>query len=130
MSRTTSVAARLDAGRSSLGAMAEPGGMAQIDVASHDNTVAAEQEMKMTKLTTTVLATLIGLGLSVPAFASDVPDAATQAKITEQLTAEGYEVRKIDSEDGMIEVYAVKDGKMYELYLDADLKIVKSKEES
>lgn len=84
----------------------------------------------MTRLTATALATLISLGLAVPAFASDAPDAATQAKITEQLTAEGYEVRKIDSEDGMIEVYAVKDGKMYELYLDADLKVVKSKEES
>jgi hypothetical protein len=88
------------------------------------------QEKTMTKLTATALATLIGLGLAVPAFASDAPDAATQAKITEQLTAEGYQVRKIDSEDGMIEVYAIKDGKMYELYLDADLKIVKTKEES
>lgn len=84
----------------------------------------------MTRLTATSLATLISLSLAVPAFASDAPDAATQAKITEQLTAEGYEVRKIDSEDGMIEVYAVKDGKMYELYLDADLKVVKTKEES
>lgn len=84
----------------------------------------------MTKLTTAAVATLIGLGLAVPAFAAGAPDAATQSKITEQLTAEGYEVRKIDSEDGMIEVYAIKDGKMYELYLDADLKIVKTKEES
>ena len=84
----------------------------------------------MTKLTAAALAMLIGLGLSAPSFASDAPDAATQAKITEQLTAAGYQVRKIDREDGMIEVYAVKDGKMYELYLDADLKIVKTKEES
>ena len=49
-------------------------------------------------------------------------DEATQAKITTELTAQGYEVRKIGQEDGMIEVYAVKDGKTYELYLDSDLK--------
>ncbi|MCB2105636.1 MAG: PepSY domain-containing protein, partial [Rhodobacteraceae bacterium] len=55
---------------------------------------------------------------------------ATQAKVTEQLTAQGYEVRRIDSEDGMIEVYAMKDGKKVELYLNEALEIVKSKEAS
>ncbi len=84
----------------------------------------------MSRLTSTALAAIVGLGLALPSAASDTPDAATQAKITEQLKADGYEVRKIDSEDGMIEVYALKDGKMYELYLDADLKVVKTKEES
>ncbi|MCT8328861.1 PepSY domain-containing protein [Albidovulum sediminis] len=69
-------------------------------------------------------------GLALPAHASDKIDEATQAKITEQLTAQGYEVRKIDSEDGMIEVYALKDGKKFELYLNEALEIVKSKEES
>ena len=56
--------------------------------------------------------------------------AATQAKVTEQLNAQGYEVRRIDSEDGMIEVYAMKDGKKVELYLNEALEIVKSKEAS
>ncbi len=84
----------------------------------------------MPRLKTAAIATLVALGLAVPAIASEAPDAATQAKITEDLTAQGYEVRKIDTEDGMIEVYAVKDGKMYELYLDADLKVVRTKEES
>ena len=45
------------------------------------------------------------------------------------LTAEGYEVRRVDSEDGMIEVYALKDGARLELYLDSDLNIVKTKGE-
>ena len=45
------------------------------------------------------------------AFASDDIDPALQAKITAQLTAQGYDVRKVQMEDGMIEVYAVKDGK-------------------
>ena len=80
------------------------------------------------KTATAAAALVIGLGL--PAFASSLPDAAMQEKITADLTAQGYEVRKIDSEDGMIEVYAVKDGKMYEIYLDADGKVVKVKEES
>ncbi|SPH17879.1 hypothetical protein DEA8626_01407 [Defluviimonas aquaemixtae] len=84
----------------------------------------------MTRQTTFAFATLLGLGLALPAIASDLPDAATQAKITENLAAEGYEVRKIDTEDGMIEVYAVRDGKMYELYLDEDLKVVRTKEGS
>lgn len=69
-------------------------------------------------------------GLALPALASGKIDEATQAKVTEQLTAQGYEVRKIDSEDGMIEVYALKDGKKFELYLNEALEIVKSKEES
>lgn len=68
-------------------------------------------------------------GLALPALASGNIDEATQAKVTEQLTAQGYEVRKIDSEDGMIEVYALKDGKKFELYLNEALEIVKSKEQ-
>lgn len=77
------------------------------------------------------LLTVAFLALSAPlAFASgDTIDAALKDKVTAEMTAQGYEVRKIDSEDGMIEVYAVKDGKTYELYLDAQLKIVKSKTE-
>lgn len=53
-------------------------------------------------------------------------DAATTAKITAELTAQGYDVRKMSSENGMIEVAVVKDGKTMELLLDADLKIVKT----
>ncbi|WP_407493114.1 PepSY domain-containing protein [Pseudooceanicola sp. MF1-13] len=51
----------------------------------------------------------------------------TRAQITEKLTAQGYDVRKIDAEDGMIEVYALKDGQRLELYLDKDLNIARSK---
>ena len=41
--------------------------------------------------------------------------------------AEGYKVRKIDMEDGMIEAYVLKDGQRLELYLDAALNVVRSK---
>ena len=61
-----------------------------------------------------------------PAMASSDIDAATKDKVTAQLTSQGYEVRKITMEDGMIEAYAVKDGKTLEVYLDADLNVVKT----
>ena len=76
-----------------------------------------------------IAAALTALALAGPAFASPGVDAATQSQIREKLTAEGYEVRKIDNEDGMIEVYALKNGERFELYLDADLNVVRSKTE-
>lgn len=81
----------------------------------------------MIRLMTAAALTLFVAGHAAPVLASTDLDEATRTKITEQLTAEGYEVRKIDSEDGMIEVYALKDGKKLELYLDAELKVVKTK---
>lgn len=62
------------------------------------------------------------------AYASDNIDAALKDKVTAEMTAKGYDVRKVQMEDGMIEVYAVKDGKTYELYLDDKLQVVKSNE--
>lgn len=71
------------------------------------------------------------LALATPALAESEAalDAATEARVRAEMTAQGYEVRSVGMEDGMIEVYAVKDGKTYELYLDAALKIVKSADE-
>jgi Peptidase propeptide and YPEB domain len=60
------------------------------------------------------------------AFASDEIDAALKDKVTAAMKAQGYDVRKVQMEDGKIEVYAVKDGKAQELYLDDQLKIVKT----
>ena len=60
------------------------------------------------------------------AFANDGIDPALQAKVTAQLTAQGYDVRKVQMEDGMIEVYAVKDGETSEIYLNDKLEIVKN----
>jgi hypothetical protein len=50
-----------------------------------------------------------------------------EQKIRTSLTEQGYEVRKIKTEDGLYEAYAIKDGKKLELYMDADLNIVKTK---
>lgn len=86
----------------------------------------------MTRFNRLSAAALLGLTLSAAPMAmasSDDIDAATRARVTAELVAQGYDVRKIEMEDGMIEVYAVKDGKAWELYLDAALKIVKSCED-
>ncbi|MBE9635747.1 PepSY domain-containing protein [Salipiger mangrovisoli] len=77
-------------------------------------------------LTSGLVAVLLTTGA---AFASPEIPEQTQAQVREKLTAEGYEVRRIDSEDGLIEVYAMKDGKKFEIYLDDSLKIVRSKSE-
>ncbi|MEZ5755232.1 MAG: PepSY domain-containing protein [Paracoccaceae bacterium] len=69
--------------------------------------------------------------LSAPiAMASEgMVEAAAQETLTAQLTAEGYEVRQFKAEDGLIEVYVVKDGKMEELWFDADLKQIEHEED-
>lgn len=75
---------------------------------------------------------LLALALALPAaaaFASEgTPSAETQAKIRDLLTAQGYDVRKIESEDGQYEAYALKDGKKYEVYLNGKLEVVKIEE--
>ncbi len=74
----------------------------------------------------TLTAAIIALSLgAAPVLASGAVSEATQTQVTEMLTADGYEVRKIEMEDGMIEVYALKDGAMMEIYFDADLNIVR-----
>lgn len=46
--------------------------------------------------------------------------------ITAAMTEQGYETRKIDIEDGMIEVYAIKDGERFELYLNENYEIIRA----
>ncbi|MCU0912587.1 MAG: PepSY domain-containing protein [Rhodobacteraceae bacterium] len=60
----------------------------------------------------------LALTASAPAFASDeVVSDADKATITAMLTGMGYEVRKVEFDDGKLEAYAVKDGKNYEVVL-------------
>jgi hypothetical protein len=83
----------------------------------------------MTGLTRIAALAALALALAAPAArAEDEVDSATQEKVTAQLTAEGYEVRKIEAEDGLIEAYVVKDGKAMSLFLDESLKVVKTEE--
>lgn len=84
----------------------------------------------MKTLARTAALVAVALALAAPAArAEDDVDAATQEKVTAQLTAEGYEVRKIEREDGLIEAYVVKDGKTMSVFLDDQMNVVKTEEE-
>lgn len=54
-------------------------------------------------------------------------DPAKAEQIRTQLSDQGYEVRDIEMDDGRYEVYALKDGVRYEIYLDReDLSVTKT----
>ena len=78
--------------------------------------------------TSLTLATALTLSAPV-AFASSSArvSAEVSTQIRDKLTQQGYEVRKIELDDGLYEVYVIKDGQRLELYLDNDLKIIRSK---
>jgi len=80
----------------------------------------------------TIAMLALAFTLAAPAVQASSDMAVTdevKAQITEKLTAEGYEVGKIKSEDGLYEAYARKDGVKYEIYLDADMNVVRSKQD-
>lgn len=74
-----------------------------------------------------VLGTLVAPAITM-AETEGAVDAAVQETLTAQLVAEGYDVRQFKAEDGLIEVYVVKDGKMEELWFDASLKQIEHEE--
>ncbi len=74
-----------------------------------------------TMIAGTALAGALALMLGFAAASSELDGASvgkTADEITASLTAQGYEVRKIKPEDGMLEAYVLKDGKRYEIYVD------------
>ncbi len=82
-----------------------------------------------------IVAFSLSLSQILPSQASDVTcDAGpksgwmTKEAIGELLTAQGYQLRKIEQEDGCYEAYVLKDGAKYELYVHPVTgKLVKSK---
>jgi len=68
------------------------------------------------------LAAIVALSLAgaPAAFALDRGDTlgTDAAGITAALQDQGYEVRKVEKDDGYWEVYALKDGNRYEIYVD------------
>ncbi|MGY9047831.1 hypothetical protein P775_09000 [Puniceibacterium antarcticum] len=78
-------------------------------------------------MTRTLALVLLLTAGAVQASESVVLDTAKTQEITSSLTAQGYEVRRVDVEDGMFEVYALRDGKKVELYLDAAMNVVRTK---
>lgn len=79
------------------------------------------------KLTASALAGALMMTLAGPVLASSAIPAETEAQIRTHLTEQGYEVRKIKSEDGLYEAYVLKDGQKMEIYLDAQMNIVRTK---
>jgi hypothetical protein len=78
---------------------------------------------------TRIIALALALMLGGVAHASDKPlDTAKAEEIKAALTEQGYDVRRIKTEDGLYEAYAVKDGVKYELYLNEKLEIVRTKQ--
>lgn len=90
----------------------------------------------MKRLPLKPLTLMITLGLGVTAASLALASGMTKisqelrTEITAKLTADGYDVRKIEPEDGMIEVYALKDGQRFELYLDKDLNVTRVKQDN
>jgi hypothetical protein len=70
------------------------------------------------------LAFIALIAFASPAFAEDVTIESnlgtTVAEVQASLKAMGYEVRKAEMEDGKIEVYFVRDGKMGEVYVSTE----------
>ncbi len=60
------------------------------------------------------------------AFAGDVPlnDPAKEAEIRAVMEKDGYDVRSIGTIDGKFEIYAIKDGSAWEVFLDQKLMVV------
>lgn len=82
-------------------------------------------------LKTIVTPLALSLALAGAAHASgkvELTDENT-SQIRQTLTDQGYEVAKIKIEDGMYEAYARKEGQRFELYLNADFEVVKTKED-
>ncbi|MBU3258451.1 PepSY domain-containing protein [Roseovarius sp. PS-C2] len=78
---------------------------------------------------TRIIALALAITAGTMAQASDdyikIDPAKTQ-QIETLLTEQGYDVRKIEMDDGLYEAYALKDGARYEIYLDSNLTVVKT----
>lgn len=89
----------------------------------------------MKRLAAFALASALFFAAMPPASASDSDyrrlDPQTEQAIRDRLTEQGYDVRRIktedDMEDDMYEAYAIKDGKRLEIYLNDKLEIIREK---
>lgn len=88
--------------------------------------------MKTLPIKPLALTVALGLGLiaggAATASSYEKISDEIRAQITTRLATDGYEVRKIEREDGMIEVYALKGGQRFEIYLDKDLNVSRIKQ--
>lgn len=68
--------------------------------------------------TAVALALALPLGLAAAAEMVGAQAGKTADEVKASLTAQGYEVRKVEREDGKLEAYAVKNGKRLEIHVD------------
>ena len=81
-------------------------------------------------LKTTCAMGALAAAIATAAFASEATvDPSVKTAITDVLAAQGYAVGEIEAEDGAFEAYADKDGETFEIYLDADYKILRVESE-
>ena len=80
----------------------------------------------MTRIIPLALALAVSLGGIAQAWDHEKIDPAKAEEIRATLTAQGYDVRRVKTDDGMYEAYAMKDGQRVEIYLDTDLAIVRT----
>jgi Peptidase propeptide and YPEB domain len=86
-------------------------------------------EMNAMKILTASALLIASLGMPVFGESGEGnADPATTKEVTAMMVADGYDVRRVVVEGDKIEVYALKDGKQFVIYLDQALKVVKTVE--
>lgn len=80
----------------------------------------------MTRITPLALAITLSFGGIAHASDNEPVDPAKAEEIKATLSEQGYAVRRVKTEDGMFEAYALKDGQRYEIYLDKNLEVVRT----
>ena len=68
--------------------------------------------------TTTAAALALFAGTAIAAVVNGDYVGKSTAEIAQSLEQQGYEVRKVETEDGYLEAYAVLDRKRFEIYVD------------
>ncbi|VAV89326.1 hypothetical protein MNBD_ALPHA02-348 [hydrothermal vent metagenome] len=72
---------------------------------------------KVSIITALILAPAFSVRAEVECDSGPKSQWMTKTSITKTLKEEEYEIRKVEVEDGCYEVYAMKDGKKYEIYI-------------
>lgn len=77
-----------------------------------------EKEIEMIRMT--LAAALAALALAGTAQALERGDTlgTTADSVRQALAEQGFDVRKVENDDGKLEAYALKDGKRLEIYVD------------
>ncbi|MEI4232564.1 PepSY domain-containing protein [Roseovarius sp. D22-M7] len=84
----------------------------------------------MTRITPLALAITLSLGGIAQASDDQTVEKAKAEEIKATLSEQGYDVRRVKTEDGLFEAYALKDGQRYEIYLDESLEVVKTERDA